>query len=117
MKRECVAAGVSVEIEPRMQLEEISTSVVGLQFSIDFRPQVAPLRHARLSKECQFTGVDRKSPWSGQADANDPQRTSQPVKWLCVSCGKMDHVSEVLNQEWLVQYRLVSNKAGLPAGP
>jgi len=43
MKRECVAAEVSVEIEPRMQLEEISTSVVGLQFSIEFRPQVAPL--------------------------------------------------------------------------
>jgi hypothetical protein len=34
-------------------------------------PDVALLRHARLSGECPFTGVDRKSPWSGQTDAND----------------------------------------------
>ena len=74
MKRECVAAEVSVAIEPKIKLEEISTSVVGLKFSIDFRPQVAPLRHARLSQECQFTGVDRKSPWSGQTDAIDPKQ-------------------------------------------
>ena len=45
MKRECVAAEVSVAIEPKMELEEISTSVVGLKFSIEFRPQVARLRH------------------------------------------------------------------------
>jgi hypothetical protein len=75
MKRECVAAGVSVEIEPKIELEEISTSVVGLKFSIEFRPRVARLRHA-LSEECQFARVDRKSPWSGQADANDPKATS-----------------------------------------
>ena len=37
MKRECVAAEVSVAIEPKMELEEISTSVVGLKFSIEFR--------------------------------------------------------------------------------
>ena len=43
MKRECVAADVSVEIEPKIELEEISTSVARLQFSIEFRPQVAPL--------------------------------------------------------------------------
>jgi hypothetical protein len=41
MKGECVAAEVSVAIEPKMELEEISTSVVGLNFSIEFRPQVA----------------------------------------------------------------------------
>ena len=37
---------------------------------------MAPLRHARLSSECPFTGVDRKSPWSGQTDAIDPKRSS-----------------------------------------
>jgi len=40
MKRECIAAEVSVEIEPKIELEEISTPLVGLKFSIEFRPQV-----------------------------------------------------------------------------
>jgi hypothetical protein len=37
-------------------------------------PILAPLKHARLSCECPFTGVDRKSPSSGQTDAFDPNR-------------------------------------------
>ena len=32
----------------------------------------APLGHARLSRACPFSGVDRKSPRSGQTDADDP---------------------------------------------
>jgi hypothetical protein len=36
---------------------------------------LAPLRHARLSWQCPFTGAERKSPWSGQRDANDPFET------------------------------------------
>jgi hypothetical protein len=36
MKREYVAAEVSVAIEPKLELVEISTSVVGLKFSIEF---------------------------------------------------------------------------------
>ena len=35
---------------------------------------LAPLRHVRLF--CPFTGVDRKSPWSGQTVAFDPEQTS-----------------------------------------
>ena len=46
-------------------------------------PLLAPLRHARLSRECPLTGVDRKSPWSSQTDAIDPQRTSAPLAELC----------------------------------
>ena len=58
MKRECVAAEVSVAIEPKMELEEISTSVVGLKFSIEFRPQVA---HRDKSQSPEFTvGIDAK---------------------------------------------------------
>jgi hypothetical protein len=49
MKRECVAAEVSVAIEPKMELEEISTSVVGLKLSIEFRPQVA---HRVIARRC-----------------------------------------------------------------
>jgi hypothetical protein len=37
-------------------------------------PGLAPLRHARLSWECPFVGVDRKSPSSGQTDTNDQSR-------------------------------------------
>src|SRR3954471_10829083 len=32
---------------------------------------VAPLRHARLFPACPFSGIDRKSSWSSQTDAND----------------------------------------------
>jgi hypothetical protein len=39
---------------------------------------LAPLIHARLFWECPFTGVERKSPWSSQTDANDPKGTSRP---------------------------------------
>jgi hypothetical protein len=51
MKRECVAAEVSVAIEPKMELEEISTSVVGLKFSIEFRPQMAHRVVARATQQ------------------------------------------------------------------
>jgi hypothetical protein len=30
--------------------------------------------------ECPFTRVDRKSPWSGQTDANDPERSLTPLE-------------------------------------
>jgi hypothetical protein len=78
MKRECVAAEVSVAIEPKMELEEISTSVVGLKFSIEFRPQVA---HRDKSQSPEFTvGIDAKADICGQAvsaepAANDPLRS------------------------------------------
>jgi hypothetical protein len=51
MKGECVAADVSVEIEPKIELEEISTSVARLQFSIEFRPQVAHRVIARRRRQ------------------------------------------------------------------
>ena len=28
---------------------------------------------------CPFTGIDRKSPWSGQTDANDPSATTAAI--------------------------------------
>jgi hypothetical protein len=39
------------------------------------RPLLALLRHANRLGNCPLTGVDRKSPWSGQTDAFDPQQT------------------------------------------
>jgi hypothetical protein len=35
-------------------------------------PVVAPLRHARLSGECPFTGIDVKSPRPDRTDVSDP---------------------------------------------
>jgi hypothetical protein len=49
--------------------------------------EVAPLRHAGLSRECPFTGVDRKSSWSGQTDANDPLRTSASISFYGSEAG------------------------------
>jgi hypothetical protein len=59
MKRECVAAEVSVAIEPKMELEEIPTSVVGLKFSIEFRPQVAHRVIARRRSNSVAFGAKR----------------------------------------------------------
>lgn len=74
MKRECVAAEVSVVIEPRMQLEEISTSVARLKFdrisaaggTFETCPPILRMSVYRSRPEV---------PWSDQADANDPQQT------------------------------------------
>jgi hypothetical protein len=44
-------------------------------------PLLAPLRHARVSRKCPFTGADRKSPWFGQTDANDPKRSLEIVNF------------------------------------
>ena len=82
MKRECVAAEVSVAIEPKMELEEISTSVVGLKFSIEFRPQVA---HRDKSPGREFTvAIGRKADIGGQVVsaepvASDPDRTLESL--------------------------------------
>jgi hypothetical protein len=62
MKRECVAAEVSVAIEPQMELEEISTSVVGLKFSIEFRPLMALFGPDRPGWRRLFLRVKRTSP-------------------------------------------------------
>jgi hypothetical protein len=59
MKRECVAAEVSVAIEPKMELEEISTSVVGFKFSIEFQPQVAHRVIARRRSNSVAFGAKR----------------------------------------------------------
>ena len=34
------------------------------------------IRTCEAGQRCPFTGIDRKSPWSGQTDAFDPERTS-----------------------------------------
>ena len=67
MKRECVAAEVSVAIEPKMELEEISTSVVGLKFSIEFRPQVTLSGHR--SDACSYSRPNQDALFSHVADA------------------------------------------------
>jgi hypothetical protein len=51
MKRECVAAEVSVAIEPKMELEDISTSVVGLKFSIEFSAASGTSRHCAATQQ------------------------------------------------------------------
>ncbi|HEY8127346.1 MAG TPA: hypothetical protein VIF39_01325, partial [Hyphomicrobium sp.] len=45
--RECVAAEALVAVDPKMEREEISTSVVGLEFSIEFRQLLAHSRPFR----------------------------------------------------------------------
>jgi hypothetical protein len=49
MKRECVAAEVSVAIA-KMELEEISTSVVGLKFSIRISAASSTSRHCAATQ-------------------------------------------------------------------
>jgi hypothetical protein len=76
MKREYVAAEVSVAIEPKMELVEISTSVVGLKFSIELRPQVA------LSVEDRSFHATYVSVWcdGGTTTSAARDRTSDPCK-------------------------------------
>jgi hypothetical protein len=41
----------------------------------DSNSVVGTIRTCEAGQRCPFTGIDRKSPWSGQTDAFDPQRT------------------------------------------
>ena len=47
MKRECVAVEASVVVEAKLEREEISTSDIGPEFSIDFRQERGPDRQLR----------------------------------------------------------------------
>jgi uncharacterized protein (DUF2235 family) len=58
-RRERVAAEVSVAIEPQMELEEISTSVVGLKFSIEFRPLMAHFGRSAMSQLSLLSAPER----------------------------------------------------------
>jgi hypothetical protein len=74
MKGECVAAEVSVAIEPEMELEEISTSVVGLFDRLSAAggtfETCSPILRMSVYRSRPEVAVARPS------DANDPRRTS-----------------------------------------
>jgi hypothetical protein len=59
--RECVSAEALVAVDPKMEREEISTSVVGLEFSIEFRQLLAhskDIRSSSLLRHALMVGVE-----------------------------------------------------------
>jgi hypothetical protein len=79
MKREYVGAEVSVAIKPKMELEEISPSVVGFEF----RPQVALSRSVGTNLTLSAIGLPAQ-----RVDATQASNLSAGVSNCKVSRGR-----------------------------